>query len=80
MHEIYLAEKVIKQIEKVAKENNAKKVINIRVVIPEEEHFTSEAFGEMLKAQAQEGVAKEAKFIVIAEDTDKVYIKDIKVK
>lgn len=79
MHEIYIAEKIIKKIEKTALENKADKVLEVNVVIPEDEHFTEDEFKNILKMQAEGTILEKAKFIVISEKTDTVYVKDIKV-
>lgn len=80
MHEIYIAEEIINTVENEAETKNAEEVLEVRVAIPEDEHFTPETFESILKMQAEGTMSERAKFYVFAEKTDKTYIKDIKVK
>ncbi len=79
MHEIYLAEKIIEQITGVAKKNKAKKLCEAKIIIPKDEHFTEREFRDILKMQAEGTSAEKAVFEVVAKDTDKVYIENIKI-
>lgn len=79
MHELYLAEKIIDEIEKKAQKNGARKVLEVNIAIPEDEHFTESEFEKILKMQAEDTKTHDAKIMVTKEKTDKVYIKDIKI-
>lgn len=80
MHEVFLAEKIINTISIEAQEKKAEKVLEARVAIPENEHFTPETFEGILKMQAEGTMLERAKFYVFREKIDKTYIKDIKIK
>lgn len=80
MHEIYIAEEIINTIENEAETKNAEEVLEVRVAIPEDEHFTPETFADILKMQAEGTMSERAKFYVFPEKTNKTYIKDIKIK
>jgi len=80
MHEIYIAEEIINTVENEAETKNAEEVLEVRVAIPENEHFTPETFTDILKIQAEGTMSERAKFYVFREKTDKAYIKNIKIK
>ena len=80
MHEIYLAEEIINKVQNEAETKEAEKVTAVRIAIPEDEHYTAEAFEDALKIQAEGTLAEGAKFYVFPEKTDKPYIKDIRIK
>jgi len=79
MHEIYLAEKIIGEILNKAKENKALKVLEVKIVIPKGEHFTEKEFENILKMQAEDTLAEKTIFKVFSENTEKIYIKDMKI-
>jgi len=80
MHEVYLAEEIINIIKNKAETKNAQEVLEVRVAVPEDDHYTPEAFADILKMQAEGTVAERAQFYVLSEKIDKPYIKDIKVR
>ena len=79
MHEIYLAEQVIQEIIKIAKQNKSEEILEANVVVPQDEHFTEKEFKDILKIQAEGTLAEKTNFKISKENTKKVYIKDIKV-
>jgi len=79
MHELYIAEKLIKEVEKIAEGSKSEKVLEVNVAIPEDEHFTEKEFTDILKVQSEGTSINDAKFNVVTEKTNKVYVKDIKV-
>ena len=79
MHELYLAEKVIKEVLRISKKNNAKEILEVNIAIPKDEHFTEKVFAKILKDQAYETKVEKAKLKGKIKDTKKVYIKDIKI-
>jgi Zn finger protein HypA/HybF involved in hydrogenase expression len=80
MHEIYLAEQIINETLKRAKENKAQEILEVNIAIPEDEHFTESEFKNILKMQAEGTLAEKTNFRVLKENTKKPYIEDIKIK
>ncbi|NTU69708.1 hydrogenase maturation nickel metallochaperone HypA [bacterium] len=80
MHEIYLAEEIINIIDTEAETKNAEEVLEVRVAVPEDDHYTPETFKDILKMQAEGTLSERANFYVFTEKIDKPYIKDMKIK
>lgn len=80
MHELYLAEQILKQILETTEKTGSENVIEARIAIPEDEHFTPKEFKEILEMQAEGTEAQNISFIVFKEKTDKIYIKSIEVE
>ena len=80
LHEIYLAEGIINKIVSEAQQNQAESVLEVRIAIPEDDHYTPESFVDILKMQAEGTLAETAKFYVAYEEIKEPYIKDIKIK